>query len=96
MARTTIRDLRALGVDQEDIDLALVTQNAQRAKGVPVLDLGVICGVKQPAKRGGKRADVVSLTPRQLRKRGWQAKSSKGWRSLRSWSSTFSEVATCR
>lgn len=70
MARTTIRDLRALGVDKDDIDLALVTQNAQRARGVPVQDLGVICGVKQPAKRGGNKADVISLTPRQLRKRG--------------------------
>lgn len=70
MGRTTIRELRDLGIDQDDIDLALATQNAQRARGAPVQDLGVICGVKQPTRRNGKKADVVDLTPRQLRKRG--------------------------
>lgn len=71
MGRTTQRELRMLGVDQEDIDLALLTQKNQRLRGVPVQDLGVICGVKQPVKKAnGVITDPSELTARQLRKRG--------------------------
>lgn len=69
MGRTTLRELRDAGITEPDIALAVQTQVAQRESGRPVLDLGVICGLKKP-KAKSKSASVIDLTKRQLKQRG--------------------------
>lgn len=68
VGRTSIGQLRAAGVSDEDIRLAQQTQKHQRAAGRPVLPLSVICGLSTP--KSARSAEVVEITPRQLRKRG--------------------------
>ena len=72
MSRLSIRELRRMGVSQEDIELARATQDAQRRVGAPVQSLGVIVGLVAPRARGTHRAPnpPVSLTERALRRRG--------------------------
>ena len=72
MSRLSIRELRRMGVSQEDIDLARSTQEAQRRIGAPVQPIGVIVGAVAPRARGTARASnpPVSLTERALRRRG--------------------------
>jgi len=67
MGRQTIQQLRQQGVSQEDIDMALQTQAAQRRNGSPVQSLAVICGVAAPRKRS---ATVTDINERALRNRG--------------------------
>ena len=72
MSRVSIRELRRLGITQEDIDIARATQEAQRRIGAPVQPIGVIVGVVAPRPRGLIRASnqPISLTERALRRRG--------------------------
>ena len=69
MSRLSIRELRRMGVSQEDIDLARSTQEAQRRVGAPVQPIGVIVGVVAPRTRHAPNPPV-SLTERALRRRG--------------------------
>lgn len=68
MGSMSIKSLREAGVSDEDIKLAQRTQQQQRAAGRPVLPLSVICGISTP--KSARSAEVVEITPRQLRKRG--------------------------
>lgn len=69
MSRATIRELRQMGVSQEDIEIAKQTQSAQRRNGSPVQSIGVIVGaVQQRQKHNPNRP--TSLTDRAMRKRG--------------------------
>ena len=72
MSRLSIRELRGMGVSQEDIDLARATQDAQRRIGAPIQSIGVIVGLVAPRARSIHRAPnpPVSLTERALRRRG--------------------------
>lgn len=69
MARTSIRELRARGVSDEDIQQARDLQATQRRCGAPILSLTTILGLSNPAE---KRASAVpiDLTSRALRRRG--------------------------
>lgn len=69
MARTSIRDLHARGVSDEDIQQARELQATQRRTGAPVLSLAAILGLSDP---GEKRpaAVPIDLTTRALRRRG--------------------------
>ena len=72
MSRLSIRELRRMGVSQEDIDIARSTQDAQRRIGAPIQSLAVIVGAVAPRLRSIARAPnpPVSLTERALRRRG--------------------------
>ena len=72
MSRVSIRELRRLGITQEDIDLARATQAAQRRIGAPVQSIAVIVGLVAPRSRGLTRASSppISFTERALRRRG--------------------------
>ena len=72
MSRLSIHELRRMGVSQEDIDLARITQKAQRRTGAPIQSIGVIVGAVDPRPHGTARVSdqPVSLTERALRRRG--------------------------
>lgn len=80
MSRIPLRELRRMGVSQEDIDLALSTQAAQRRNGSPVQSVAVLVGAVPPrhhrperpadARLGGPASPPVDLTERALRRRG--------------------------
>lgn len=69
MGEKTIRELRQLGVSTDDIEMAKLTQAAQRRNGSPVQSIGVIVGAVHPRARTNPNPPV-SLTERALRKRG--------------------------
>lgn len=69
MSRTTIRELRQMGVSQEDIEIAKQTQDAQRRNGSPVQSIGVIVGAVQQRQKHNPNPPT-SLTDRAMRKRG--------------------------
>lgn len=69
MSRTTIKELRRMGVSLEDIEIAKATQEAQRRNGSPVQSLGVIVGVITPRERHNPNPPA-SLTDRAMRRRG--------------------------
>ena len=69
MSRTTIRELRQMGVPQEDIEIAKQTQAAQRRNGSPVQSIGVIVGAVQQRQKHNPNPPT-SLTDRAMRKRG--------------------------
>lgn len=69
MSRIPIQELRRMGVSQEDIEAAQITQAAQRRNGSPVQSIGVIVGAVQQRARHNPNPPV-SLTDRALRKRG--------------------------
>ena len=69
MARISIHELRRMGVSQEDIALARLTQDAQRRIGAPIQSVGVIVGAVSPRPRRALNPPV-SLTERALRRRG--------------------------
>jgi len=71
MSRLSIRELRQMGVPQEDIHLARQTQEAQRRMaGAKVLPLAAILGVTAPRKKRFNPNPPTSLTDRALRQRG--------------------------
>ena len=69
MSRISIRELRRMGVSQEDIETAKQTQAAQRRNGSPVLSIGAIVGVGQQRKKHNPNPPV-SMTDKALRRRG--------------------------
>lgn len=69
MSRTTIRELRQMGVPQEDIEIAKQTQAAQRRNGSPVQSIGVIVGAVQKRQKHNPNPPT-NLTDRAMRKRG--------------------------
>lgn len=69
MSRIPIRELRQMGVSQEDIEIAKQTQAAQRRSGSPIQSIGVIVGVVE-ARRRHNPNPPTSLTDRAMRKRG--------------------------
>lgn len=69
MSRIPIQELRRMGVSQEDIEAAQITQAAQRRNGSPVQSIGVIVGAVQQRARHNPNPPV-SLTDRAMRKRG--------------------------
>lgn len=76
MSRMTLRELRRMGVPQEDIDLAFATQAAQRRNGSPVQSVAVLVGIVPPhhhrpkSPPGEPVSPAVDLTERALRRRG--------------------------
>ena len=80
MSRIPLRELRRMGVSQEDIDLALATQAAQRRNGSPVQSVAVLVGAVPPrhhrpdrpanARSGAPASPPTDLTERALRRRG--------------------------
>lgn len=62
-----IDELLARGVAPDDIDLGILTQNAQRRAGVSVLPLAVIVGVEAPTL--GYRSQIGHTTARIMRTR---------------------------
>ena len=71
MSRLSIRELRQMGVPQEDIHLARQTQEAQRRMaGAKVLPLAAILGVTKPRKKRFNPNPPTSLTERAMRQRG--------------------------
>lgn len=69
MSRTTIKELRRMGVSLDDIELAKATQEAQRRNGSPVQSIGVIVGALEPRKAHNPNPPA-SLTDRAMRRRG--------------------------
>jgi DNA-binding MarR family transcriptional regulator len=69
MSRVTIRELRQMGVPQEDIEIAKQTQAAQRRNGSPVQSVGVIVGAVQQRQKHNPNPPT-NLTDRAMRKRG--------------------------
>ena len=69
MSRISIKELRQMGVAQEDIELAKQTQSAQRRNGSPIQSIGVIVGAVEPRKKHNPNPPT-SLTDRAMRKRG--------------------------
>lgn len=69
MSRIPIRELRQMGVSQEDIEMAKMTQAAQRRNGSPVQSIGVIVGAVQQRQKHNPNPPT-SLTDRAMRKRG--------------------------
>lgn len=72
---SVIEDLLAEGVSREDIDLALITQGAQRNAGVPILSLRVLLGIEQPGARRQSRdwsasTSLATTKPRAKRTTG--------------------------
>lgn len=65
MGRKTFHELRALGVSNEDIALARVTQEAQRRNGSPVQSIEVIAGVTTR-----RSATTIDMTEKAIRRRG--------------------------
>lgn len=69
MGRLSIRELRRRGVPQEDLDLARITQEAQRRTGSQVQSVGVLVGAVTPHRRGGPNPPT-DFTKQALRRRG--------------------------
>lgn len=69
MSKISIQNLRRMGVSQEDIETAKVTQLAQRRNGSPVQSIGVIVGAAEP-RRCPEPNPPTDLTDRAMRKRG--------------------------
>lgn len=69
MGEKTIRELRQLGVSSVDIEMAKMTQVAQRRNGSPVQSIAVIVGAVEPRRRQ-HTSQPVDLTEVALRKRG--------------------------
>lgn len=69
MGEKTIRELRQLGVSSDDIEMAKMTQIAQRRNGSPVQSIAVIVGAVEPRRRQ-HTPKPVDLTEVALRKRG--------------------------
>lgn len=69
MGEKTIRELRQLGVSSDDIEMAKMTQIAQRRNGSPVQSIAVIVGAVEPRRRHSA-SQPVDLTEVALRKRG--------------------------
>jgi predicted MarR family transcription regulator len=69
MSRIPIKELRSMGVSQEDIEIAKQTQAAQRRNGSPVQSIGVIVGAVQQRARHNPNPPV-NLADRAMRKRG--------------------------
>lgn len=69
MSRTTMKELRQMGVPTEDIELAKITQAAQRRNGSPVQSIGVLVGATEPRQRHNPNPPA-SLTDRAMRRRG--------------------------
>lgn len=69
MSRIPNHELRRLGITSEDIDMARVTQEAQRRNGSPVQSIAVLVGAVQPRQRPDPNPPV-DLTDRSLRRRG--------------------------
>lgn len=69
MSRIPIHELRSLGITSEDIELARMTQEAQRRNGSPVHSIGVLVGAVHPRQRPNPNPPV-DLTDRALRRRG--------------------------
>ncbi|SCW93591.1 Helix-turn-helix domain-containing protein [Sphingobium faniae] len=70
-----IDELLALGIPQDDIDLGIITQNAQRRSGVPVLPLAVLVGAEAPALNyraqvGSTAAHIMRAKPPARRSTG--------------------------
>lgn len=66
MGRVSIRQLRALGVSDEDIQTGLALQERQRQSGATVLSLAQICGIAAPPNRN----KPVDFTVQAQRRRG--------------------------
>lgn len=71
-----IDELLSRGIPQDDIDLGILTQNAQRRAGVSVLPLAVIVGAEAPAL--GYRSQVGHTTAQIMRTRPPARKSTGG------------------
>lgn len=69
MGRMSLHLLRRLGITSEDIDLARVTQEAQRRTGSPVQSIAALVGAVQPRQHPSPNPPV-DLTDRALRRRG--------------------------
>lgn len=65
MGRKTLRELRAMGVSDEDIAMARATQEAQRRTGSPVQSIAQIVGM---TKR--RVAPTIDLTEKAMQRRG--------------------------
>jgi DNA-binding MarR family transcriptional regulator len=70
MPRFSIKELKASGVSQEDINEGLRLQSIQRANGVSVQPLAVIVGKIDQYPLDKMSPNVVNLTSLALRKRG--------------------------
>lgn len=68
MGRVTIRELRRMGVSDEDIAIARLTQAAQKRTGAPVQPIGVIVGAVKERRQNASQP--VDMTERALRRRG--------------------------
>lgn len=69
MGRISLHVLRRLGITSEDIDLARVTQEAQRRTGSPVQSIAALVGAVQSRQHPSPNPPV-DLTDRALRRRG--------------------------
>lgn len=69
MTHISIRELRRMGVSDEDIALAKITRAAQRRTGQRGQSLAVITGVAKPRQRH-QGEKPVDFTERAMRKRG--------------------------
>lgn len=74
MGRLSYREMKLMGMTQEDFDLALETQKAQRRNGSPVQSIAVICGVQEQRRSGSgfqnnfKRNAPTDINTKALRK----------------------------
>lgn len=69
MPKITIRELRQMGVSDEDIEAAKVVQISQRKTGAHVQSIGVIVGAIKPRQLQNDNKPI-SLTDNALRRRG--------------------------
>lgn len=69
-AKSVIDALRAMGVSDADISMAVDFQEAQRRAGVPVFPLRVICGLEAPARRSDRMAHTHAEVTALVRRRG--------------------------
>lgn len=69
MSRIPIHELRRMGVSADDIELAKVTQAAQRRNGSKVQSIGVLVGAVEQRQRHNPNP-LTSLTDRAMRRRG--------------------------
>lgn len=71
MSRISVRELLAMGVPQDDIDMARMTQEAQRRmEGAKVLPLSTILGVTEPRKKRFNPNPPAAFNDKAMRKRG--------------------------
>lgn len=74
--QNVIDELLARGISQPDIDLGILTQDAQRRTGAPVLPLAVLVGVEAPSR--DYRAQVGHATRQIMRSKPPARKSAGG------------------